>query len=235
MRTPLSAGWKRTGIPVRIRLIASSIGLHTWETVNIIHKGANYGYSLREGNETLQADNKTAALPDEDRIPVRISDTVTNGSVTPTYPVIQYPHLPGGGDAVGSGFVYRGKALPALRGKYVFTDISTGRIWYADYADMLAADEGNPKTMAAMHAIKILWDDPGDAPDAGKKVFDTMFPIVKAAYHARGGQAPELPGRGLVSGDGRADVHVAVDGAGELYLFSKTDGIIRAVIEAIVN
>jgi hypothetical protein len=217
------------------RLIASSIGLHTWETVNIIHKGANYGYSLREGNETLQADNTTAALPDEDRIPVRISDTVTNGSVTPTYPVIQYPHLPGGGDAVGSGIVYRGKALPALRGKYVFTDISTGRVWYADYADMLAADEGHPKTMAAMHAIKILWDDPGDAPDAGKRVFDTMFPIVKAAYHARGGQAPELPGRGLVSGDGRADVHVAVDGAGELYFFSKTDGIIRAVIEAIVN
>jgi hypothetical protein len=217
------------------RLIANSIGLHTWETVNIIHKGANYGYSLREGNETLQADNTTAALPDEDRIPVRISDTVTNGTVMPAYPVIQYPHLPGGGDAIGSGFVYRGKALPALRGKYVFTDISTGRIWYADYADMLAADQGGPKTMAATHAIKILWDDPGDVPDAGKRVFDTMFPIAKAAYHARGGKAPELPGRGLVSGDGRADVHVAVDGAGELYFFSKTDGIIRAVTEAIVD
>ena len=221
--------------PGNNRLIANSIGLHTWETVNIVHKGANYGYSLREGNETLQADNRTAALPDEDRIPVRISDTVTNGTVTPTYPVIQYPHLPGGGDAIGSGVVYRGKALPALRGKYVFTDISTGRIWYANYSDMLAADEGNPKRMAATHAIGILWDDPVDAPDAGKKAFDTMFPIVKAAYHARGGKAPVLPGRGLVSGDGRADVHVAVDGAGELYVFSKTDGIIRAVIESIVN
>ncbi len=30
------------------RLIANSIGLHTWETVNIVHKGANYGYSPRE-------------------------------------------------------------------------------------------------------------------------------------------------------------------------------------------
>jgi hypothetical protein len=215
------------------RLIASSIGLHTWETVNIIHKGANYGYSLREGNEALQADNKTVPLPDEDRIPFRISDTVTSGTVTPTYPVIQYPHQPGGGDAIGSGFVYRGKALPALRGKYVFTDISTGRIWYADYADMLAADEGNGKTMAATHPMKILWDDPVDTPDARKTVFDTMFPIVKAAYHARGGKAPELPGRAFVSGAGRADVHVAVDGAGELYLFSKTDGVIRAAIQAI--
>jgi len=50
------------------------------------------------------------------------------------------------------------------------------------------------------------------------------------AYFARGGRLPDLPGRGTVSGLGRADVHVAVDGAGELYLFSKTDGMIRAVV-----
>src|SRR5712692_5354914 len=42
------------------RLIANSIGLHTWETVNIVQKGANYGYSQREGSETLPPDNKTA-------------------------------------------------------------------------------------------------------------------------------------------------------------------------------
>ena len=45
--------------PSNNRLIATRIGLHTWETVNIVHKGANYGYSLREGNELLQPDNKT--------------------------------------------------------------------------------------------------------------------------------------------------------------------------------
>ena len=59
------------------------IGLHTWETVDIIHKGANYGYSLREGNELLKPDNNTAPLPDDDRIPMQISDTKTNGMVTP--------------------------------------------------------------------------------------------------------------------------------------------------------
>ena len=32
-----------------------SIGLRTWETVDIIHKGANYGYSLREGPQQLNA------------------------------------------------------------------------------------------------------------------------------------------------------------------------------------
>jgi hypothetical protein len=213
------------------RLIATSIGLHTWETVNIIHKGANYGYSLREGTEVLGRDNKTTPLPADDSIPVQVTETITRGTITPTYPVIQYPHLPGGGDAVGSGFVYRGTRLPALRGKFVFTDISTGRLWYADYADMLAADDGDPKTMAPTYELKLLWKDP--AGSGAKQIYDSMFPIAKAAYHARGGKSPILPGRSLVSGEGRADAHVAVDGAGELYIFSKTDGVLRIVVEAI--
>ncbi len=216
--------------PRNNRLIANSIGLHTWETVNIVHKGANYGYSLREGNETLKPDNQTSkSLPEIDKIPVQVTDTVTNGTITPTYPVIQYGHVPGGGDAIGSGFLYNGKLIPALRGKYIFTDITTGRIWYADYKAMLAADDGNPSTMAERHELQIRWDNP-HAPDAGKKVYDTMFPIAEAAYHFRGGKDPDLPGTSLVSGSGRADAHVAVDAAGELYIFTKTDGVLRAVV-----
>jgi hypothetical protein len=211
------------------RLIANSIGLRTWETVNIVHKGANYGYSKREGNELLQPDNRTARLPDDDTIPVQVTDTITHGTVTPTYPVIQYGHVPGGGDAIGSGFLYRGTKLPALRGKYVFTDISTGHVWYADYSEMLAADDGKPETMAAMHEIRLRWDDPHDAPDGGSRLYDTMFPIAEAAYHFRGGLSEHLPGMALVSGKGRADAHVAVDSAGELYIFTKTDGVLRVV------
>jgi hypothetical protein len=217
------------------RLIANSIGLHTWETVNIIHKGANYGYSLREGNEALQHDNHTTKLPADDSIPIQVTDTVTHGTIAPTYPVIQYGHVKGGGDAIGSGFLYNGKLLPALRGKYVFTDISTGHVWYADYREMLAADDGNPATLAAFHEIKIRWDDPHDAPDAGPRLYDTMFPIAEAAYHFRGGRSAHLPGLALISGSGRADAHVAVDGAGELYIFTKTDGTLRGVVAATVD
>jgi len=84
--------------------------------------------------------------------------------------------------------------------------------------------------MAAMHQIHLRWDDPTDAPDAGKKVYESMYPIAMAAYHARGGKDPDLPGRAAVSGDGRADAHFAVDADGELYIFSKTDGMIRQVV-----
>ena len=111
--------------------------------------------------------------------------------VVPTYPVIQYGHDSNGGDSIGSGFVYNGKAIPALRGKYIFTDLTTGRIWYADYKDMLAADDGKPGTLAAIHEVKLRWNDPKDSPDAGSKVYDSMFPVVEAAYHARGGKSPQ--------------------------------------------
>jgi hypothetical protein len=220
--------------PANNHLIANSVGLHTWETVNIVQKGRNYGYPLREGNELLKPDNTTTSLPSNDRIPVQVSD-ITNETVVPTYPVVEYKHAPGGGDAIGSGFLYNGKAIPALRGKYLFTDITTGRVWYADYKEMLVADDGKPATLAAMHEVKILWDDPNDQPDAGKRVYDTMFPIAEAAYHFRGGKDPDLPGRATISGDGRADARFAVDAAGELYLYSKTDGVIRAVVGATIK
>jgi hypothetical protein len=140
--------------------------------------------------------------------------------------------VPGGGDAIGSGFLYQGKAVPALRGKYIFTDITTGHIWYADYGEMLAADDGDPGTLAQMHEVKIAWDDSKDAPDAGKRSYDTMFPIAEAAYHVRGGKAPHLPGLALVSGDGRSDAQLARDAAGELYIVTKTDGMIRVMVGA---
>jgi hypothetical protein len=218
--------------PANATLIANSIGLHTWETVNIVRRGDNYGYSLREGNESLLIENKTAALPKPDRIPVRISDTPTAEEVTPHYPVIQYPHTAIGGDAIGSGFVYRGRALPALRGKYVFTDISTGHIWYADYKEMLAADDGKPETLAAMHAVKIAWPS---SPGAPKTTYDSMFPIVEEAFHRRGGRAEHLPGAALVSANGRADAQFATDASGELFILTKSDGMIRAVTAATIQ
>jgi hypothetical protein len=80
--------------------------------------------------------------------------------------------------------------------------------------------------------VKLLWNDPNDSPDAGRKVYDSMFPIVEAAYHARGG-SPRLPGRADLVKGGRADVRLSIDANGELYLYSKSDGVIRAVVEAI--
>jgi hypothetical protein len=224
LRNPHRLSWAADpGDSRRRYLIAASVGLRTWETVNIVRRGANYGYSQREGNQLLQPDNVIAPLPAVDRIAIQIGDEVADDAVVPTYPVVQYGHVPTGGDAIGSGYVYTGKAIPALRGKYIFSDLSTGRIWYADFREMLAADDGNPSTLAEMHEVRLFWND---------ATHDTFIPIAQAAYRARGGMDPDLPGRGTISGSRRADARFALDAAGELLVYSKTDGMIRQVVAA---
>jgi mono/diheme cytochrome c family protein len=197
-------------------LLAFNIGLVSWETVVVIHKGANYGYPLREGTQSMSSTNGMGPLPENDIVPIQISDTVARGTVKPTYPVIQYPHTrEAGGDAIANGFVYRGKLIPALRDKLVFGDITTGRIWYANRADVLAADDGNATTVAPIYEM-----------DAG------LRRITEEKYRERGGQGQALPGMGAIAGRGRVDLRFAVDNDGEIYILTKSDGMIRKVVGA---
>jgi mono/diheme cytochrome c family protein len=200
------------------RLLAFNIGLVTWETVIVVRKGANYGYPLREGTQSMSSINGIGPLPESDTIPVQISDTLTRGTVKPTYPVIQYPHNRETGDAIANGFIYRGTLVPELKAKLVFGDITTGRIWYANRADMLAADDDNPATVAAIHDI------------------DTdLRRLTEESYRARGGKGEALPGMGAQAGRGRVDLRFATDNDGELYILTKSDGMIRKVVGAKVS
>jgi hypothetical protein len=231
--------------PATNHLIVNDIGLHTWEEVNVIHRGGNYGYSQREGNQQLFTNNTTGPLPSPDLIPVQVTDAVTNGTVTPLYPVAQYGHGRAGqtgfeGDSISSGYVYRGSRIPLLKGKYIFGEITTGQIFYCDYNELLAADDGDPNTLAEIHTLNLLWDNPNDSPDMGEQLFTTtnsggilgpMFHIARAGYVARGGLDPALPGDASVTGsNGRADIRLLTDDKGELYILGKSDGMIRAVV-----
>lgn len=228
LRNPHRLTWYVDSGAREAYLIADVIGLATWETVDIIHRGANYGYSEREGKERLKPNNRTEALPADDRIPVRIGDDLGSEMVKPTYPVLIYPHKEGGGDAVSSGFVYNGP-IAALRGKFVFGDITTGRIWWADIHEMIADDDGNPATMATMHPMEIEYTNP-----ANKTItVPNMQPIVSANYHARGGTAAFMPGYGTPVGKGRADIRLALDAKQNFYIISKSDGMLRLVTGAV--
>lgn len=116
LRNPQTFSWDRqTG-----RMYIADIGEFHIEEVNLGVKGANYGWSLRQGRfRSLMENSKTLlSLP---------ADDAAQGF---TYPVAMYDHDEG--YAIGGGFVYRGKAIPALVGKYVFTDVPTGRFFYFD-------------------------------------------------------------------------------------------------------
>ena len=198
--------------PAAPRLLAFNIGLTAWETVVIVKKGANYGYPLREGPQMMTSEGMKP-VPADDVIPLHLTDTVTRGTIKPTYPVIAYPHTAAGGDAISNGAVYRGRRIPALRGRLVFGDIASGRLWYAEMADVLRADDDSPATLAPLHEI-----------DAG------LRRITEAAFRSRGGRGDTLPGAAAVAGRGRVDVRFAEDHDGELYLLTKSDGMIRQVV-----
>jgi hypothetical protein len=228
--------------PVSNRLIENDIGLHSWEEVNIIHEAANYGYSAREGVEQLFVGGPNNGRTGSQTLPPTTFPsldvlTVTGlvSAVTPVYPVAEYSHRDG--DSISSGFVYRGRLMPALYGKYIFGDITTGRLFYCNLADMIAADDGSRLTLAPVNELQVVYNG------IKRRVFD----IASNMYHAKGGtSANALPGGcgGLKTGEndpdgvpygcGRADIRLAQDGDGELYLLTKSDGMIRRLTAALI-
>lgn len=95
------------------RLFCGDVGQGRVEEINLILSGGNYGWRYKEGSE----------------LPIFSAGTpVPSGSVID--PIAMYAHpgvltspvLPQLGLSVTGGFVYRGSAIPALQGKYVFGD-----------------------------------------------------------------------------------------------------------------
>lgn len=87
-------------------LFAGDVGQNKYEEIDIITKGGNYGWRPIEGFHDFRAD---------DPKPVK-----------PIAPIAEYPHPEG--LSITGGFVYRGKAIPSLTGKYIFGDMM-GPIW----------------------------------------------------------------------------------------------------------
>jgi hypothetical protein len=242
-------------------LLVDDIGLHSWEEINIVTKGGNYGYSQREGNELLivPGPGKTAtqanppvAFPEQDLLTVPGLEK----PVAPIYPVAVYSHQEG--DAIGSGFVYRGKKMPQMVGKYIFTDMTTGRLFYTDLAEMIATKRERGK-QAAIHEIQVMYKSPYDAAEAApvkRRLYDIIADafahkdgVVDPATHKGalpGGTAmvggwrgkaylePKADPYGVPYKGGRADVRLSMGGDGEIYVLSKTDGMIR-ILSAVVT
>lgn len=106
-------------------LLAADVGQNKIEMVHRVERGGNYGWRVKEGAFRFHPTG-LIELPGPD-LPPGLSD-----------PVLQYDHSEG--TSITGGYVYRGKALPALAGQYVFADFRTpektptGRLFHADLA-----------------------------------------------------------------------------------------------------
>jgi glucose/arabinose dehydrogenase len=95
------------------QLWAGDVGQVTWEEIDIIQSGKNYGWDCREGFDPYEpADQRSDACTDAGPL---------------TDPVWAYGRDQG--ISVTGGYVYRGQALPDLVGWYVYADYGSGRIW----------------------------------------------------------------------------------------------------------
>ena len=109
-RNPWRLSWEPAGDR---RLLVSDVGYGRYEEVDAVVAGGNYGWRIREGAHCLDLENP---LEDTTGCPTEAVDG--NPLIDP---VIEYTHAEVGIAVVG-GYVYRGTALPALLGQYVFAD-----------------------------------------------------------------------------------------------------------------
>lgn len=102
-------------------LFVSDAGQALLEEVDIVTKGGNYGWRVKEGTNFF--DPATPAVPAPTGPSV---DAAGNPFIDP---ILQYGHSGPGiiGVAVIGGYVYRGTQVPGLQGAYIFGDYSADR------------------------------------------------------------------------------------------------------------
>ena len=111
-------------------MLATNIGQANIEAIDIVLKGHDYGWPIREGRFEIRPGgniNHLYKLPEND------------SSFHITYPVAAFDHDEG--TAIAGGFVYEGKDLPELQGKYLFGNIPSGRLFYVNSADLKLGKE----------------------------------------------------------------------------------------------
>ncbi len=107
-------------------LWCSDVGQDLWEEIDIITKGGNYGWRLREGVHRF---GPSGSDPRSDLIE----------------PIWEYHHDVG--KSITGGHVYRGKKLPQLAGCYLYADYVSGKVWALKVAD-------DNKTVVANYTIR---------------------------------------------------------------------------------
>lgn len=105
-RNPFRFSFDRGGTG---ELYAGDVGQGEEEEIDIVRRGRNYGWRITEGRDCYRPPTGC------DRSGL-------------TAPLIAYGHT-GGRCSVTGGYVYRGRAIPALVGTYLYADFCTGEIF----------------------------------------------------------------------------------------------------------
>ena len=119
-RNPHRITWTKAG-----QMLVSNVGQANIESLNLIQAGHDYGWPIREGNFLLNPFGDLTKVH-----PLAPDDSIYHVN----YPVVEYDHDEG--KAITGGYEYLGDAIPALKGKFLFGDIPSGRLFYVNVADL---------------------------------------------------------------------------------------------------
>ncbi len=124
LRNPWGLSFDRGGAH---ELFLADVGQDSWEEVDIIQKGGNYGWNLREGFVCFD--------PKKPRNPPAVCPQVGANGEPLIDPIVAYKNNgkyakdpEARGMSITGGYIYRGKKFPQLDGKYIFADWSRSRI-----------------------------------------------------------------------------------------------------------
>ncbi len=115
----------------------ADVGQDLYEEINIIKKAGNYGWEYREGNAAFPL--RAAMMAPLGKKPDVPADLVLEE------PIHQYDRADG--LSITGGFVYRGEAIPALAGHFLYGDWRFGNLWALHY-------DADSKKMDANHHIE---------------------------------------------------------------------------------
>ncbi len=124
-------------------LWAADVGQDIWEEVDLIERGGNYGWNLREGKHPF---GPNGSAPRRDLID----------------PIFEYHHDVG--KSITGGHVYRGKRVPELAGAYLYADYITGKVyalWYDEAKKQVTANR--PIAGNVMPVFSFGEDEGGEA------------------------------------------------------------------------
>ena len=143
--------WRMAFDPQDGTLWAGDVGQDLWEEINLVTRGGNYGWNLREGAHKFGLSGSDAR-----------DDLIE--------PIFEYDHEVG--KSITGGFVYRGKRLPELFGAYLYADFVSGKLWALQYDRAAKKVMGNrPLAGSGMPIMTFGQDEMGEAyctDDAGR-------------------------------------------------------------------
>ncbi|MFX0178111.1 MAG: PQQ-dependent sugar dehydrogenase [Candidatus Hodarchaeota archaeon] len=103
--------WRFSFDPITGFLWTGDVGQGSWEEIDLVENGKNYGWSTKEGFHNFNSGTNVTILED---------------------PIYEYGHIIG--RSITGGYVYRGSTLTSLIGKYIYADFISGRIWALEYS-----------------------------------------------------------------------------------------------------